>query len=1027
MPMLQQKNKHNKHNKHHKLFQALALALPLTIGQQALAATLVVNVATDDGTGLLPGTLSRAILDANTQPGMDTIRLETDVQIAGVMKRLIDSDVLLTSDGLTRTIDGNSQYRPLFIKSGQVTIRRLNISNGLAKGGNADNTGAGAGMGGGLFIYDGDVHLDFTQFSNNVAQGGQVLNVDYSSGGGMFGDGGADGGGLFADSGYGGYGNYQNNDPRFGMGGDGPFNLVNQNGGFGGGGGYYYESNMNGGHGGFGGGGGFGYYGDGGDGGFGGGAGGVEYVSNQQGQPGYGAAGLDAAGMGGAIFLRQGNLSFNQVTLENNQALAVNGAKGLGGGLFVLHTTTNNNGNQQGMPAGLGTVSGCGLNLINNAASGDAGVPGNNDDVFDLAGLVSVSGPCEQEIEITGNNRVIIDGDRSPESADGTDLGDTAVNTVISSIAFQIHNRGDQDLLLNGNPVVALSEDPDNVFALSQSPATVIGPGLAEAFQLTFQPSVPGFYEAVISIDSNDSDEGTYDFSVQATALGAEIQVNGQSGVIASGEVTPRLSAGTYLGELTGQASFTIENTGVLPLNLNGVQPVRLLGPDADQFTVTQQPAQTTLNPGESTTFILAFNPSGNGYHEAQVLIENSDLSDRWYQFRIAGGLDVGDFHVTVATDDGTGLQANTLSWAILQANQTPGPQVITLAQDVLLTGVPKRLIDSDVELRSAGPIVSIDGDNRQRPLFIKSGQVRIHRLDLTNGRAKGGKPAIIDQGSSGADAGGGAGLGGGLFIYDGSVSLSSVVIDGSRATAPNTFLDAQTPRDKGGAGMYAGIEERDGGGAGLFAESTSSSGGYGGYGNYQNLDPKFGYGGGAGGSEPGGFGAGGGYDTGPDYGTGIGGDGGFGGGGGGAYAYEGSGITGRGGFGGGSGGFGATIFGAALGGGVFIRSGQITLEHVDFLHNEATPNGNSQGLGGAMFILHTTEHANGNNQGMPAVLADVTACDVTFVDNTARDDAGTPTNNDDVFDQGGRLSIEADCPVDLTFFDLIFTDGFDD
>ena len=66
-----------------------------------------------------------------------------------------------------------------------------------------------------------------------------------------------------------------------------------------------------------------------------------------------------------------------------------------------------------------------------------------------------------------------------------------------------------------------------------------------------------------------------------------------------------------------------------------------------------------------------------------------------------SGAAQATEFAVTEPLDDGTGLQTNTLSWAILQANTNPGADHITLSTDVTTTGVMKRLVDSDVTLTS--------------------------------------------------------------------------------------------------------------------------------------------------------------------------------------------------------------------------------------------------------------------------------------------------------------------------------------
>ncbi|MGJ8663980.1 MAG: hypothetical protein ACSHWU_10025 [Marinicella sp.] len=389
--------------------------------------------------------------------------------------------------------------------------------------------------------------------------------------------------------------------------------------------------------------------------------------------------------------------------------------------------------------------------------------------------------------------------------------------------------------------------------------------------------------------------------------------------------------------------------------------------------------------------------------------ILNSETADFTLQPVKINHRGVGDYVVNQTEDDGTGLVSNTLSWAILQANTEPGHQVIILENDIKMTGVMKRLIDSDLEIKSAGSIVAIDGDNQYRPLFIKSGQVDLSRLNLINGKAEGSKPGYYGSG-------GGAGMGGSLFIYSGDVSLDQVNISDSTASSADTFVVGF-----GGGGMfYTG--ERGRGGAGLFTEYVANSGAYGGYGNYQNIDSQFGQGGDYGygfGGGDGGFGAGGGFDYTYETGHALGGDGGFGGGAGGATTYYSSFTIGRGGFGGGSGkfpGYGATNYGAAMGGAVFMRSGNLTMRNVNLVDNTAIANLDSKGLGGAIFILHSTSNTNGNDQGMPAQLPVVTGCNMLFNNNSANSDPGLPLNNDDIFDLAGLYIDLGDCEADLIF-----------
>ncbi len=222
-----------------------------------------------------------------------------------------------------------------------------------------------------------------------------------------------------------------------------------------------------------------------------------------------------------------------------------------------------------------------------------------------------------------------------------------------------------------------------------------------------------------------------------------------------------------------------------------------------------------------------------------------------------------------------------------------------------------------------------------------------------------------------------------------------------------------------------------------MYGSSNSSGGGlfdsngvYGGYGNYRDHDPVFGQGGlyekGTSPVADGGFGGGGGerYSYNGDA---DGGDGGFGGGAGASSSYYYAQSGGQGGFGGGGDthanrqGFGATRFGAAMGGAVFIRTGAVAFENVAFIENEAFTHGELKGVGGADLIVQPTTQVNQNNQGMPTVLANVTGCDMTFSNNIATEHDDSSNNDHDIFDVANRFDNQGEC-----YPDLIFEDGFD-
>ncbi|MBI3461499.1 MAG: choice-of-anchor D domain-containing protein, partial [Planctomycetes bacterium] len=80
------------------------------------------------------------------------------------------------------------------------------------------------------------------------------------------------------------------------------------------------------------------------------------------------------------------------------------------------------------------------------------------------------------------------------------------------------------------------------------------------------------------------------------------------------------------------QKTFTISNTGVQPLTLSS--PVLVTGA---VFSVVTQPAATTLEPGESTTFVVQMNSAAPGFHTAVVIFGNSDTDENPFDFTVSG------------------------------------------------------------------------------------------------------------------------------------------------------------------------------------------------------------------------------------------------------------------------------------------------------------------------------------------------------------------------------------------------------
>ncbi len=113
----------------------------------------------------------------------------------------------------------------------------------------------------------------------------------------------------------------------------------------------------------------------------------------------------------------------------------------------------------------------------------------------------------------------------------------------------------------------------------------------------------------------------------------------GNALLIENGDLTPSfddntLVCGTPVGE-TRTLTYSIKNSGGGIILLDGANPVST-SPSTD-FTVSAQPTDLELAPGEETTFDIDFSPSGLGTFTATVEIQNRTCDNDPYTFTIEG------------------------------------------------------------------------------------------------------------------------------------------------------------------------------------------------------------------------------------------------------------------------------------------------------------------------------------------------------------------------------------------------------
>lgn len=110
---------------------------------------------------------------------------------------------------------------------------------------------------------------------------------------------------------------------------------------------------------------------------------------------------------------------------------------------------------------------------------------------------------------------------------------------------------------------------------------------------------------------------------------------------IANGDFIPAFWDGTDFGagDVAGVSvsrTFTIKNSGAMPLTLTGDPVIEVTGVNASDFQVVTQPG-SLLDGGESLTFTIDFMPSGVGLREANLKIDSDDGDENPLTFAIQG------------------------------------------------------------------------------------------------------------------------------------------------------------------------------------------------------------------------------------------------------------------------------------------------------------------------------------------------------------------------------------------------------
>jgi hypothetical protein len=196
--------------------------------------------------------------------------------------------------------------------------------------------------------------------------------------------------------------------------------------------------------------------------------------------------------------------------------------------------------------------------------------------------------------------------------------------------------------VLSGSPYVLLTGED---FSILQQPVSPIPPGGSSSFTVRFQPLSPGDKTGSITIPNNDLDENPYNVALSGANPVPEINIDQCAD---GGSVSFASNVGSHEDK-----TFSLENLGAADLILSGSPIIVITGPNADEFSVQQQPA-SPVSPSGSTSFIIRFQPTSMGNKTASIAISNNDSNENPYDITLNGHTPQPEMEIDWAGDGGT-------------------------------------------------------------------------------------------------------------------------------------------------------------------------------------------------------------------------------------------------------------------------------------------------------------------------------------------------------------------------------------
>lgn len=201
--------------------------------------------------------------------------------------------------------------------------------------------------------------------------------------------------------------------------------------------------------------------------------------------------------------------------------------------------------------------------------------------------------------------------------------------SITRSAVFTIGNSGTANLNISSINIVSAD------FTISGPVPGLIAIGATDTVTVNFLPGSAGIKNTVMTILSDDSDEGSFTVNLTGKGLAVpepEIQTT-YSGIILTSTISVVDFGTVPIGD-TGMITLVMHNIGTAGLD---VTDVAVVGNNPEFFSSDFMPVPTTIPAGSTKSFNIYFSPTGNGSKKAVFLFQNNDVDEPIFEIQVKG------------------------------------------------------------------------------------------------------------------------------------------------------------------------------------------------------------------------------------------------------------------------------------------------------------------------------------------------------------------------------------------------------